>query len=151
MTRINTIDPQDLTDQHLMAEYRELPMVAAALRRSLASKRGVPNIPKQYTLNTGHVTFFYDKGEFLKERYRTLVDELRRRGFRLDPERVVDFAPFQGFRQTRWQPTHDDKRLSVQRISERVHQKSGFYRYWGQAIDATQYVHTLTQTYGANP
>ena len=150
MTRINTIDPKDLTDQHLMAEYRELPMVAAALRRSVTSKRGLPPIPKRYTLNTGHVTFFYDKSDFLKERYRALVDELRIRGFRLDPDRVVDFTPFDSTPQTYWSPTNDDKRVSTQRIVERVGQKPTFYKYMGQPIDVDQYVYTLTQTYGAN-
>ena len=38
-------------------------MVHAALRRSLKSKHGLQGIPPKFTLNTGHVKFFYDKGE----------------------------------------------------------------------------------------
>ena len=40
MTRINIIDTTELTDQHLIAEYREIFMVAGSLRRTLVSKNG---------------------------------------------------------------------------------------------------------------
>ena len=38
MTRINIIPTQELADQHLVAEYRELFMVGSALQRTLKSK-----------------------------------------------------------------------------------------------------------------
>lgn len=62
MARINVVHPTVLTDQHLMAEYRELTMVMGSLKRSLNSKNGLPPIPAKYTLNAGHVAFFYNKG-----------------------------------------------------------------------------------------
>jgi len=37
MTRINIIDPSELYDQHLIAEYREIFMVAGSLKKN-ASK-----------------------------------------------------------------------------------------------------------------
>ena len=37
MTRINTIDPANLTDQHLMAEARELPRVFALVMSALVA------------------------------------------------------------------------------------------------------------------
>ena len=78
MTRINIVSPHELTDQHLIAEYREIFMVGSALQRSLKSKSWNPNaIPKRYKLNTGHVKFFYDKGEYLSKRYDQLVDEMK--------------------------------------------------------------------------
>ena len=40
MTRINIIEPAELTDQHLIAEYREIFMVGGSLRRTLKSKSG---------------------------------------------------------------------------------------------------------------
>ena len=52
MTRINIIPVSELYDQHLIAEYREITMVPAALDRTLKSK-----IAQQYTLNKGHVYF----------------------------------------------------------------------------------------------
>ena len=60
MTRINIIPASELHDQHLIAEYREITMVPAALRRTLNSKKGLDEskIPSTYTLNKGHVYFF---------------------------------------------------------------------------------------------
>ena len=54
MTRINIIPPRELYDQHLIAEYREMLMVPASLKRTLASKAGLQlhKIPKTFTLNT---------------------------------------------------------------------------------------------------
>ena len=61
MTRINIIDPAELTDQHLIAEYREITMVPGSLNRTLNSKIGYKEskVPKRYTLNGGHVYFFW--------------------------------------------------------------------------------------------
>ena len=60
MTRINIIDPSELYDQHLIAEYREIFMVAGSLKRTLVSKTGYKEekVSKRYTLNKEHVYFF---------------------------------------------------------------------------------------------
>ena len=66
MTRINIIPVEDLTDQHLMAEYREIFMIGPALQKSLQSESWNSNkIPNKFTLGKGHVMFFYDKGKYL--------------------------------------------------------------------------------------
>ena len=51
MTRINIINPSELTDQHLIAEYREMIMVPSSLKRTLASKVGYreKKVPKNKT------------------------------------------------------------------------------------------------------
>ena len=38
MTRINIISPSELTDQHLVAEYREIFMIGSALQKSLKKR-----------------------------------------------------------------------------------------------------------------
>ena len=38
MTRINTMPPEHLTDQHLFAEYRELPRIFALVLLARAAK-----------------------------------------------------------------------------------------------------------------
>lgn len=38
MTRINLVPAEDLTDQHLFSEFREIKMIAASLNRSLRTK-----------------------------------------------------------------------------------------------------------------
>lgn len=86
MTRINLVDPQYLTDEHLMAEYRELPRIfTAVLKAQEAGKKPSDySIPEKYKLGKGHVTFFYDKCDWLLCRYNSLVNELLHRGFNLD-------------------------------------------------------------------
>ena len=89
MTRINILPVEELTDQHLMAEYREIFMIGSSLQRSLKSENwDHKRIPKKFTLNTGHVMFFYDKGKYLYKRYDEIKDELTKRNFKLDKSRL---------------------------------------------------------------
>lgn len=135
MTRINLIDVKYLTDQHLMAEYRELPMVAGSLRRSLKSKKGLPKIPGNYTLNKGHVTFFYNKGLFLKRRYEKIVEELLIRGYKLQDERPVDFETFkENGLYNDWTCNYKDFIINRKRITEKLTIKFGWYRYYNQKL-----------------
>lgn len=80
MTRINAdIDPALLERRHLVAELREIAMVPASLKRSLRTltpESILPRIPKEFTLNDGHVLFFYDKIEFLRRRFKKLCEEM---------------------------------------------------------------------------
>ena len=65
-------------------------MVGSALQRTLASKnrdKSLSSIPEKFTLNTGHVKFFYNKGEYLHKRYDAIVEEMKRRGMNPNPER----------------------------------------------------------------
>ena len=89
MARINIIPPQELTDQHLIAEYREITMIPGSLNRTLNSKVGFKKerVGKVFTLNRGHVYFFYDKGKYLNKRYDELVLEMIDRGFNPNPNR----------------------------------------------------------------
>lgn len=143
MTRINTIDPRLLTDQHLMAEYRELPMVHASLSRSLSSNRGVdlPTIPKEYTLNAGHVRFFYNKGAWLRERWDSLVSELRIRGFQIDPTaRKVDWNVFiDNNLNGDWEPDAKAHQINVERILARINSKRDWYKLDGDSLDEIMY------------
>lgn len=147
MTRINTIKVQDLLDQHLMAEYREMPMVAGSLNRSLSSKRGVIGIPENYTLNKGHVKFFYSKKQFLYTRYHELVKELELRGYSLDPNRESNFHVFDRLDQIPWNPTISDHLINIERICIRVLEKPHFYKMNGKSIDADSYVSNLKEKY----
>ena len=75
MTRINCIPVEELTDKHLVAEYRELPRISNAAKP-------VDDAPNHYKMGTGHMKFFYDKGEFLRRRFENeIVPEMKRRGF----------------------------------------------------------------------
>lgn len=80
MTRINLVEPSELHQKHLVAEYREIVRVFDLSRKSqheLHKKK----IPSTYTLGTGHVLFFYDKLKFISNRYDSLCQEMLNRGF----------------------------------------------------------------------
>lgn len=85
MTRVNLVPPSELVDKHLIAEYRELPRIFSLIRsysKDLNRHRKVDPLPDSFRLGKGHVRFFYDKGLFLINRQKALVDEMKRRGFR---------------------------------------------------------------------
>lgn len=131
MTRINLVNPRELYDQHLMAEYREIFMIPAALKRSLKSKRGFKpeDIPPEFRLGRGHVKFFYDKGKYLAERYEKLKKELKRRGYKLDVRRIF---PKNIFLQHNlfglWRPSGKDLALIRERLAQKIAKKPLWYR-----------------------
>ena len=138
MTRINAdYELKKLTDQHVMAEYRELPMVIAALKRSLRTQpinTVLKKIPNSFTLNKGHVTFFYNKLTFLSNRYERLIVELKERGYKLDENRTLDFEgiPEVFFRD--WKANDKDNLIIEARISEKIQMKPQWYKYYGKPI-----------------
>lgn len=143
MTRINAnLDPSVLLDAHCMAEYRELPMVMAAARRSLktqSSQTVMKKIPKDFTLNAGHVTFFYNKMSFLVDRYQRLINELCARGYSLDPNRTLDLSNIPSEFFGDYAMTSADKEVIVERILTRFKQKPTWYTYLGDPIDIDAY------------
>ena len=136
MTRINVLEPDELMDQHLVAEYREIFMVGSSLQRSLKSPNwSMSKIPATFTLNKGHVTFFYDKGEYLHKRYLALIAEMKARGMNPDPARVFLREQWPDYLYKDWQPDEADRKIIRERINARIAEKPGFYRYYGEKVD----------------
>lgn len=84
MTRINVVNPSELSREHLVAEYREIMRLPGNLKAWLNRKTKPPSfdeIPTQYKLGTGHVKFFYNKFLFLQKRFESLVLEMQTRGY----------------------------------------------------------------------
>jgi deoxyribonuclease (pyrimidine dimer) len=147
MTRVNLVPPDELTDQHLFAEWRELKMVPRSLLRSLRARgeAGVLRIiPTEFTLNAGHVCFFYDKGEYLRQRYAELSAELVLR----DTHRFNRSAPLDELGvwaglppefNRDYAPTEDALAIVRDRIAQRIAQKPNFYRRRGLPL----WVHDL--------
>ena len=131
MTRINIISPSELTDQHLIAEYREIFMVAGSLKRTLISKSGFveSKVPKNFTLNNGHVYFFYNKGKYLYKRYNLIIKEMKSRGFNPDKNRVFPkdiFIMNNLFND--WEPNQNDIKIIRKRINDKIAMKPSWYR-----------------------
>ena len=86
MTRINLVDPKELHQKHLVAEYREIARVFALSRKAQFDvMRGKKNLPNEYTLGTGHVLFFYNKLGYILNRYKSLTAEMISRGYSPNP------------------------------------------------------------------
>lgn len=61
MTRINLGVPvRNLTDEHLLAEHREIKRIPNAYLVALRSG-SIDKVPKKFCLGRGHVLFFIDK------------------------------------------------------------------------------------------
>ncbi len=122
MTRINCIDPDLLSDKHLIAEYRELPRIFGQIRKAI--ERGEdpddPRNPKNYKLGPGHVRFFYNKALFLQKRQSDLVRECLHRGFNINYIRTDHLLDGIDPRWCRdWTPTMTDQSINIMRINER--------------------------------
>jgi deoxyribonuclease (pyrimidine dimer) len=132
VTRINTVDVTLLSDQHLMAEYRELPMVHGSLKRTLNSAKGFQSgrVSPIYTLNAGHVYFWYNKKKFLFDRFNQLVNELIFRNYQINPgQRIIDWNVFDRVPQIDWTPTEKECDINLERVVERIKLKPKFYRW----------------------
>ena len=145
MTRINLVPVEDLADQHLMSEWREIKMVPAALRRSLKTRKSgdiLAGVPKRYTLNKGHVTFFFNKMKFLTDRYKLLTYELVKREYSISAG--DDFSIFcndlpKEFSQVDWQSDKKEVAVNVERILLRISDKPDWYKHQGEKLTAEFY------------
>lgn len=132
MTRINIVPTEELSDQHLVAEYREIFMVGSALARTLKSPnrdKSLSSIPEKFTLNTGHVKFFYNKGEYLHKRYIALQEEMKARGMNPDPDRVFKREQWPDELYNDWTPSEQEQAILRERLQERIDQKPDWYRW----------------------
>lgn len=139
MTRVNLVNVEDLADQHLFAEWREIKMVPPALDRSVNRMGGgdvLARIPDKYTLNTGHVTFFYNKMLFLYYRYKKLTEELKNRNYNIDDSRdpadIFLSIKNPAFIGDAWEPTKDEIKINIERIVLRLNERPDWYRYYGK-------------------
>lgn len=135
MTRINLVDPSELADQHLLAEYREIRLLCANLQRTLNSKAGFQQekVPPKFTLNKGHVYFFFPRGRYIHKRYELIRQEMQKRGISADLEFPLDLWP--PFLYNDWTPSERDKDIVRERIALRISQRPSWYRYYGKVLE----------------
>lgn len=145
MTRINLgIPPKNLTDQHLKAELRELPRIFTAVKKRIDDGVKFDDIPKEFTLGTGHMKFFYNKCQFLLKRHIMLRIEFKERynhDYDYDPKRSS--VPNDVFND--YTPTEKDKQLLVERISTRLSESNQIPLYYGKKITKQEAINILKQ------
>lgn len=150
MTRINSaIHPRYLTDEHLLAEHREIKRLPDFFKR--AGAHSFRKIPKTFCLGTGHVTFFLNKQQFLYGRYNAIHRECINRGFNVSDysENWESIGP-EMQEANCWHdytPTSEERKLLIARISERINgsAKPSFH-YCGKAITKQEATQLLTDS-----
>ena len=152
MTRINLVYVKDLADQHLFAEWREIKMIAPAATRSLVAQPVVKiydKISPHYTLNAGHVIFFYNKLLFLKTRFEELTNELYQRGFDITPFNfeTEDYKLVSArlSQIPNWQPTKQDIQVNIDRIAQRLNERPSWYRFYGDMYSPDFFIDRYNQ------
>lgn len=124
MTRINCVPVEELCDEHLRAEYRELVRVPKLAARLSSLPQ---DLPEQYTVRTedkpeggkGHVRFFFNKMIWLRKRHAQLEAEMVRRGFKTNmswPQELV--LPQDSLND--WNPDGRAMSMNRKRIQERM-------------------------------
>lgn len=131
MTRINVIDPVDLTDQHLIAEHFELPRVYRQARL-LDWWEFVPT----YRMGKGHLKFFYSLMGYCKRRHGLLVAEMQRRGFKVQERQVPSFPISLSLD---WTPKARDVEVNLRRLAERTQSQKHAPRYKGSPVSRDFY------------
>lgn len=115
MTRINVVDPTELCDQHLFAETRELKRIPNMIKSGKA-RLDLPR-PNRYVLGKGHVSFFYDKLKWLRNRYDALYAECHRRGINatyMFPDDLPEYLC------NDWTPDENAVKINRERIQLRM-------------------------------
>ena len=119
MTRINSAIPvRCLTDEHLLAEHREIKRLPYNLNQAIR-KGSIDRIPERFVLGKGHVLFFLDKMLFVYDRYCKIHDELIRRGYAPTSfHENWNTVPLEYY--NKHMPTEEECRLLIDRIKERI-------------------------------
>lgn len=138
--RCNLIDPSLLTDQHLIAEKRELRMIPPLLEKKL-SKKGLSgilsSIPPSFVLGKGHMSFWLDKCFYLEKRFNALYDEMLRRGFAPSEDITFNCEPFLRHKEYLYLdyiPNEDALEKIKERLRTRFLEKPSWYKFWGQSL-----------------
>ena len=134
--RINIIPVQELADQHLFAEFREIKMLPKMFLKSYNTPTGIQfnRIKQSYTLNAGHGYFFYNKFKYIERRFKELSEEVLARGYKTAS---FDFdlskIPVAFFND--YTPTFEEQQVNVERILLRINDKPNWYKFHSKVID----------------
>lgn len=121
MTRINVISPEELSDQWLIAEYRELPRV-------IKGEFNLKDAPDIYRLGRGHVKWAKKHAFWVMSRYFKICDEMEYRGFMVNykPIDLIKVWDKIGF----WYDvTLSDMCINVKRLIEKYKSKPNYYKW----------------------
>jgi len=128
MVRINLLEPSALSDQHLIAEYREILLLLGYVRKHEKLSSEGAHFMKQ------PVKFFGDRLTYLERRHALLRKEMRKRGFR--PRIVPSMRGYARGRKRDFIPDAKQVREIKARIANRLRHPpwKGFYHYYRKKV-----------------
>lgn len=135
MARVNIgIDPQYLSDQHLIAESVEITMITGGLRKNGYKIKS--EIPAVFNIGKGHINFFKNKLYYLNRRLLAVNKELGNRNIRHSTS--IDLREFPRELHGDWSPGVQESKLIRHRISDRLFRplkaKPGFHKHYKNTI-----------------
>lgn len=125
MTRINADIPVKLlSDHHLRAEQKEIARLPLLFKSR--HEKGIVHteIPYNFTLGTGHLLFFMDKGQWVYNRWSDLTDECKRR--KIEPRRTLTqknidhWIAYESHSTIKYRWSNPDRILVINRIIEKM-------------------------------
>lgn len=121
MTRINLVPVQELSDQWLIAEYRELP-------RALKGNISIKDAPNHYVFGKGHMKWARKYALFTSKRMEEIVEEMHYRGFKTNFS--ADLSKYiTNELKNEYTPSLADLKLSRDRLIFKFNKKPNFYRW----------------------
>jgi len=139
MVRINLLKPEQLADQHLIAEYNEILMLFGHVKKFPK----INEMPEDYCLGKGHITFFKNKLLYLKKRHEELKKEMKKRGYATN--KTISLEQYDRKLRNDWKPKNCDKELIRQRITEKLKKKPEYYKYYGEKKPAKFLIQLLKE------
>lgn len=121
MTRINIVPVEELSDQWLVAEYRELP-------RCLKGNTSIKDAPDHYVLGKGHVKWARKYNIFTCNRMKELVKEMHYRGFQTNFSDNLD-KYIVNLKKINYMSTLSDLQINRNRLIYKYNMKPNFYRW----------------------
>ena len=144
MTRINSgIFPRNLTDEHLLAEHREIKRLPAQYLLSVSSG-SINKIPDKFCLGKGHVLFFVNKPFYTLARYKEIREECLNRGFNVSEysENWKAYPPDMYI--NNYFPNIEENILLVDRITQKIlNSPKKYFHYRSQLITKDQAINLL--------
>jgi len=145
MTRVNTIHTSLLTNNQLLAEYREIPRII----NKVSKGKLYSTIPPHFIMGRGHESFFGDKLLYIHNRHRAILRELECRKSRFPEvfksDYIIDTTA--NFKRCQvlfkelcndWTPSIEDHSTSLDRLIERQFLQTKVDKYNNKKIDKSR-------------
>lgn len=126
MTRVNLIDPEVLTKEHRLAEYKEIPRVFTKVLVAVAKGKEENDfsIPKYYRIGKGHETFFYNKCSYVFDRFRSLCIVLKLEGVNVNQEYIdhvhENYSKLPNWAKNNYYPKPEEIYINMYRLANRL-------------------------------